>query len=44
MGGMWIDDNNRIIKIIIDTDYVVSTYPDNVNELIQKFVGEIIEW
>lgn len=44
VGGMWIDDNNRIIKIIIDTDYVVSTYPDNVNELIQKFVGEIIEW
>ena len=26
------------------TDYVVKTYPTNVNEVIQKFVGEVIEW
>ena len=44
VGGMWIDENNTITKIHVDTDYVVKTYPNNVNELIQKFVGEVIEY
>ncbi len=44
VGGIWIDDNNAITKIVIDTDYVVKTYPSDVNDLIQKFVGEIIEF
>lgn len=44
VGGIHFDDNNIIIKIVVDTNYVVKTYPVNVNELIQKFVGEIIEW
>ena len=44
LGGIWIDDNNVITKIVVDTDYVVKTYPKNVNELIQKFVGEVIEF
>lgn len=44
VGGIHFDDNNVITKIVIDTDYVVKTYPANVNELIQKFVGEVIEW
>lgn len=44
VGGVWIDDNNVINKIVVDADYVVKTYPDNVNELIQKYVGEIIEY
>ena len=43
VGGIHFDDNSIITKIVIDTDYVVKTYPTNVNELIQKFVGEIIE-
>lgn len=43
VGGIWIDENNTITKIHVDTDYVVRTYPSNVNELIQKFVGEVIE-
>ena len=43
VGGVWIDENNAITKINIDTDYVVKTYPSNVNELIQKFVGEVVE-
>lgn len=44
VGGIHFDDNNVITKIVIDTDYVVKTYPTNVNDLIQKFVGEVIEW
>ena len=44
VGGIDFDDNNIITKIVIDTDYVVKTYPTNVNNLIQKFVGEVLEW
>lgn len=43
VGGIWIDDNNTITKVVVDTDYVVKSYPDNVNELIQKFIGKVIE-
>lgn len=44
VGGIYFDDNNTITKIVVDTNYVVKTYPTNVNELIQRFVGEVIEW
>ena len=44
VGGIYFDDNNIIVRIVIDTNYVVKTYPANVNELIQSFVGEVIEW
>lgn len=44
VGGIWIDENNVITKIVVDTEYVVKTYPSDVNELIQKFVGEVIEY
>lgn len=44
VGSIYIDDNNVITKIVVDTEYVVKTYPNNVNELIQKFVGEVIEY
>lgn len=44
VGGVYFDDNNIITKVVVDTNYVVKTYPVNINELIQKFVGEAIEW
>ena len=44
VGGIWIDDNNVITKIVIDTGYVVKTYPSNVNDLVQKFVGDTFEY
>lgn len=44
VGGIWIDDNNIITKIEIDTNYVVKTYSSNINEVIQKFIGEVIKW
>lgn len=45
VGGIYLDDNNVITKIYIDTDYVVKSYPSDVNEIIEKkFVGEMIEY
>lgn len=44
VGDILIDKNNVITEITIDTEYVIKTYPNNVNELIQKFVGEVIEY
>lgn len=43
VGCIYFEDS-IITKIIINTNYVLNTYPVNVNELMQKFVGEIIEW
>lgn len=44
LGGIWFDDNNIITKVKVDTDYVVKSYPIDVNEQIQKFVGQKIEF
>lgn len=43
VGGVWIDDNNVITKVAVNAD-AAKTYSDDINDLIQKFVGEIIEW
>ena len=43
VGGVWFNENLTIIKIIIDTNYVVKTYPDDVNEVVQKYVGKVLE-
>ena len=44
VGGIYIDNDMMICSIDIDTNYVVKTYPDNVNEHMKKFVGEKIEY
>ena len=44
VGGVWIDDKNVITKIKVDTDYVVKSYPKDVNEKAQKYVGQSIEF
>lgn len=44
VGGIRIDSNNVITKIVVDTGYVIKTYPKNINDLMQKFVGEKIEF
>lgn len=43
VGAIWIDENNKIIKIQIDRDYVIKAYPPNVNEIIAEFIGETVE-
>lgn len=36
--------SNIIRKIVVDTKYVVKTYPSDVNEQLKKFVGEKLEF
>lgn len=43
VGGLWFDENNIITKISIDTKYVVKSYPENVEEIVQKYVGKTLE-
>lgn len=43
VGGIWIDENNVITKIVVDTNYVIKTYHENVNELMGKYLGKAIE-
>ncbi len=43
LGCVEYDENKMITKIHVCTDYVVRTYPDNVNEQLQKFIGQKIE-
>ena len=43
VGGIWIDEHNKVTRIEIDTTYVIKTYPDNVNECVQKYVGELLD-
>lgn len=42
VGGIWIDDNSFITKIVIDINYVVKTYPSDINDQVQKFIGKKI--
>ena len=43
-GGIWVDDDNVITKVEVDLDgCVIGKYPDDVNEKLQKYVGEKIE-
>ena len=43
VGGLWFDENNMITKISIDTKYVVKSYPENIEEIVQKYVGQTLE-
>ena len=44
VGAIWVDENSVITKIKIDTNYVVKTYSDELNSIIQRYVGEKIEF
>ena len=45
VGGIVINDDNIITKIAIDINYVVKTYPHNVEEIIEsKYLGQVIEF
>lgn len=43
LGSIEYDENKVITKIHVCTDYVVKTYPYDVNEQLQKFIGQEIE-
>lgn len=40
VGSIWLNDDCDIERIFIDTNYVVESYPANINEQIKKFIGE----
>lgn len=40
VGGVFIDKNNIITKVIIDGNYYKDIYPENINETLKKYVGE----
>lgn len=44
VGSIKFDDNNVITKIFIDRNYIIKSYPEDINELMNKYVGERIEW
>lgn len=43
VGGIWLNKGGVITRIEVDPNYVVKTYPKDVNELIKKFIGCKIE-
>lgn len=43
VGTLYYDDYYKITELGVDTDYVIKTYPKDVNEIIQKYIGEKIE-
>ena len=40
VGSICLDDDYNIKSIFIDPNYVVESYPANINEQVRKFVGE----
>lgn len=44
VGAVLIDENKVITKVELDTDYVVKTYPADIREKLQQFVGEKLEF
>jgi hypothetical protein len=44
VGGLWFDENYCITKIHIDSKvgYATKPYPENVNELMQKYIGRFL--
>lgn len=40
VGSIWLDDDYNIRRIFIDTDYVIESYPKDINEQVEKFLGE----
>ena len=44
IGGMWVDKYNRIVNISIDKDYAVKTYPNDLEKMLEKYIGKKIEF
>lgn len=43
VGCIKLSKDFEITRIIIDTDYVIKTYPENVEEQLKEFIGTKIE-
>lgn len=44
VGGIWVDDHNVIVNIKIDRNYVVKTYSNELDAIIEKHIGKKIEF
>lgn len=44
VGGMWVDKYNKIVKISIDEDYAIKTYPNDLEKMLEKYIGKKIEF
>ena len=44
VGGIWVDGRNVIVNIKIDRNYVVKTYSDELDAIIEKYIGKKIEF
>lgn len=45
VGDIETDNDNVIVNLAVDTNYVVRTYPCNINEIIKKkYIGTKIEF
>ena len=42
VGGSFIDKNNVITKVLIDGNYYKDIYPKDINEMLERYVGEKI--
>lgn len=42
VGSIWLDIDHNIRRIFIDTDFVVKSYPEDINEQMKKFIGKRI--
>ena len=40
VGSIWLNDDCDIERIFIDPNYVVESYPANINKQMKKFIGE----
>lgn len=40
VGSIFLDDDCDIKRVFIDTNYVIDSYPVNINEQVKKFIGE----
>lgn len=44
VGGICLDDNNVITKVEVESDgYICKNYPEDINEILEKYIGEMIE-
>lgn len=44
VGYIVVDKNNVIKNITIDTKYIIKTYPENIGEILDKYIGKVIEF
>lgn len=44
VGSLTLDQNRRVTAIGIDQDYVVKTYPADLDEKLKPFIGRTVHW